>query len=355
MAENTGISWADATFNHIIGCAKVSPGCAHCYALDMMDTRYGRVKWGPNGTRSVVADEAWKNPVRWNKKAAANGIRYRVFCASLSDVFEDWDGPMVNHKGEQLFWSHSRKPHESKWHWVAESQCAGGELSLTMSGVRARLFELIDATPHLDWQLLTKRPENIMRIWRDKVGDYIPEAGLMNPQSHRSNVWLGTSVENSDYLHRIDTLKACGDLAAKLFISAEPLLGPMPTIGEYLDGIDWVITGGESGPEARPSHPDWFRSLRDQCKSAEVPFHFKQWGENLPYDNVLTKEQEACWSTATSRGNQGYFGECLVQGLHGLKTSTTPGVRPVGYAKVGVNAAGRLLDGVLHDAFPEVQ
>jgi protein gp37 len=142
--------------------------------------------------------------------------------------------------------------------------------------------------------------------------------------SLRKNVWLGTSVENADYLPRIDALKTVGGLAAVTFLSFEPLLGPMPTLGEHLDGIDWVIAGGESGPDARPTHPEWVRSVRDQCEYLTVPFHFKQWGEWLP---DTQNPRIPCDGLPRD-----YSGAC----------------------RVGTKKAGRLLDGVLHDAFPEL-
>lgn len=245
MAENSKIEWTDHTFNPWMGCTKVSPACANCYAERDFDHRYGKVKWGPTGTRVLTSDANWKKPVQWNKDAESSGVRPRVFCASLADVFEDWQGPIVDSKGN-----------------------ATGS---SMDDVREHLFRLIDATPNLDWLLLTKRPGNIVRMWFD------PDS--LNGFPYRPNVWLGASVESAEYLHRIDSLKCCGSMAAVLFLSCEPVVGPMPTLGEHIDGIDWVITGGESGPSARPADPDWFRSIRDQCAAHEVPFHFKQWGE----------------------------------------------------------------------------
>lgn len=327
MAENSKIEWTDHTFNPWMGCTKVSPACTYCYAERDMDHRYGKVAWGNKGTRVVTSDANWKKPDKWNRDAMYREIdhedesslgkdlgeyqRPRVFCASLADVFEDWDGPMTNSKGEQLFWSHSRHPHESAFHWIGEPEAAGGESPVTMSDVRLRLFALIDATQNLDWLLLTKRPENIKKMWPtedDGSGGKLAEAifgGNGRLVRRRDNVWLGTSVESSDYLYRIDTLKSCGDLASNLFISAEPVVGPMPTLGEHIDGIDWVIAGGESGPNARPADPEWYRSIRDQCLSLGIPFHFKQWGE---------------------------FNEHQV--------------------RVGKKAAGRVLDGITHDGVP---
>ncbi len=368
MAENTLISWATHTFNHVMGCTKVSPACAHCYAERDMDHRYGKVAWGPSGTRVITSDEYWRKPLSWNRDAEltvgdgpifGNVPRPRVFCASLADVFEDWKGPILNSKSEQLFWSHSRQPHESEWHWIPERECAGNETPVTMNDVRASLFALIDATPNLDWLLLTKRTENIRRFW--------PSADLFDSHSeHKAywpNVWLGTSVENQEYADkRIPELLKCRDLSSVLWLSCEPLLGALDLRsalwledqyfqyreGDNDRGIDWVVTGGESGPDARPSHPDWFRSLRDQCGAAGVPFHFKQWGE-------WVCKYEASY-TGQPFGNR--FGQLSIDGKWYGKTSDPSSNRFYGdeatMVRIGVKQSGRLLDGVLYDAFPIV-
>lgn len=276
VMENSRIEWTDHTFNPWIGCAKVSAGCKNCYAETLMDTRYGRVEWGVNGTRSRTGPDNWRKPIQWNKQAEKEGRRFRVFCASLADVFED-------------------RPELVEW--------------------RADLFKLIDATPHLDWLLLTKRPENIERMWRELNG----RGWLDDP---RQNVWLGTSVENQAAAdERIPALLRAAHLARFTFLSMEPLLGPVDLWGARYEkpnggisgavshtwkpSVDWVIVGGESGQGARAMAPEFPRRLRDECGAASVPFLFKQWGE---YD-------------AEGR-------------------------------KVGKHAAGRLLDGVEHNGFP---
>jgi len=274
MGENSKIEWTDETFNPWIGCAKVSPGCANCYAERDFDHRKGRVKWGVNGTRSRTSASYWNQPLRWNKKAAAAGVRRRVFCASLADVFED--------RAELAPW-------------------------------RAGLFALIDATPNLDWLLLTKRPENIMRL----TPSMSAHAGTHH-FAPRRNVWLGTSVENQAAADaRIPHLLACP--AAVRFLSCEPLLGHVNISGGLFtqppryngeddeepesgglwrgpsplgrDGIRWVIAGGESGPSARPFDPDWARALLSQCRTAGVPFFGKQWDKKreLP-DDLMVRE-----------------------------------------------------------------
>ena len=226
MAENSGIEWTHHTFNPWIGCTKVSAACDFCYA-EAWDKRFGGERWGPHAPRKRT--KTWGNPIKWNRQAKAEGRRFRVFCASLADVFD-------NHKSVKDEW-------------------------------RNDLFSLIEETPHLDWLLLTKRPQNIGKFegWN---GDW-PD-----------NVWLGTTVENQDEFDRRVPHLTQHRGASVLFLSMEPLLGPVDTSAQ-IGNLDWIITGGESGPNYRPANPDWFRNLRDQCASAGVPFLFKQWeGKN---------------------------------------------------------------------------
>lgn len=283
MAENSKIEWTDHTFNPWMGCTKVSPACANCYAERDFDHRYGKVQWGPTGTRVLTSDANWQKPLAWNRTAERLGVRHRVFCASLADVFEDWQGPIMSPGANPVILG-------KEW------RASNGSNRMTMDDVRLQLFDLIDRTPNLDWLLLTKRPENIKRMWPTENDGHNGRlaAAIFGKQGRlvrrRENVWLGASVESADYLGRIDTLKTCGDLASVLFLSCEPVVGPMPTLGEHIDGIDWVIAGGESGPSARPADPDWFRSIRDQCAAHEVPFHFKQWGEFDEHQNRVGKK-----------------------------------------------------------------
>jgi len=356
MAESSGISWTDGTWNPWIGCTKVSPACKFCYAERDMDHRYHRVTWGPNGTRVVTSDGNWKKPLRWNR-LAADGIcigcagkgslkggvtcdtcdgsgavdrRQRVFCASLADIFEDWKGDMLNHQGSLL----------STPTYIEGTGIGTGWTyrQVTMDDVRTKVFELWRETPHIDWLVLTKRPENIKPMGCPQL----------------PNLWLGTTVESQEYADkRIPELLKCRDLAPVLFLSCEPLVGPIEfsdvtmrsdvvsQLGKKaLSGIDWVIAGGESGPEARPSHPDWFRSLRDQCAAAGVPFHFKQWGCWV----TLHQSYEA--DEARRRGNNPGFVRIDGDGKPDPHASTI-------VYQFGVKTAGRLLDGVEHNAFPE--
>lgn len=238
MGENSAIEWTDHTFNPWIGCTKVSPGCDRCYAETLATNRLG-VAWGPHAERRRTAESTWRQPLAWNRRAEREGKRARVFCASLADVFDN----------------------QVPGQW------------------RSDLWRLIRNTPHLDWLLLTKRPQNIARMLPGPQDNCLPEWG-----DGWTNVWLGTTAENqAEADRRIPHLLAVP--AARHFLSCEPLLGPVNITRWLTDGrdqaipeLDWVIAGGESGPGARPMHPDWARSLRDQCQAAGVPFFFKQWG-----------------------------------------------------------------------------
>ncbi len=222
MSE-TNIEWADFTFNPWSGCSKISAGCAHCYAAALPPKMRRHALWGPDARRVPATDEYWRQPLAWNRAAARDGVRARVFCASTADVFED-------------------RSDLDPW--------------------RERLWRLIADTPQLDWLLLTKRPERMAR-WAAEHG-------------WPANAWAGTSVENQTAAaERVP--KLLGVPARVRFLSCEPLLGPVD-----LHGVrpDWIIVGGESGRQARPMHPDWARGLRDQAASNDVPFLFKQWGEH---------------------------------------------------------------------------
>lgn len=249
MGEYSKISWCHHTHNLAWGCVKVSDGCTNCYA-DTLSERYGFAIWGKHADRRRLSETYWKQPLKWEKRAAAAGVRERVFCSSMADVFENH--PVIN----------------------AE---------------REKLWPLIAATPYLDWLLLTKRPGNIKRF--APYGDAWPE-----------NVWLGVSVENQHWADvRIPKLL---EIPAKVrFLSVEPMLGPVnltrylsdfpsdPGVrlvggglsgSRYIPGIDWVICGGESGPQHRPLNLAWARDLRDQCSAAGVAYWFKQIGGRTP-------------------------------------------------------------------------
>jgi protein gp37 len=280
MGADSKIEWCHHTFNPWVGCTKVSPGCDNCYAEAMMDKRLGVVKWGGEPKRTSEAN--WKKPLGWNGRAKHLGARHRVFCASLADVFDN----------------------QVPVQW------------------RVDLWRLIASTPHLDWLLLTKRPQNMARMLpfdSERAG-----WGIAWPWP---NVWLGTTVENQEEAdRRIPHLLAV--TARVHFLSCEPLLGPVDLrIDNYAIAtrLNWVIAGGESGPNARPMQPDWARSLRDQCAAAGVAFHFKQWGEHHP------------------------DGERWANGGYALPSE--PG-ESVTFSKIGKSKSGRYLDGRTHDEFP---
>ena len=233
---NSKIEWTDHTFNPWWGCTRVSAACDNCYA-DSWANRLGYDNWGHRNPRRFLSEQYWKQPYAWDQNASELRVRKRVFCASMADVFE---------------WRRGLKP------W------------------REKLWQLIDDTPNLDWLLLTKRPHLVNRL--SPWGDKWPE-----------NVWLGTTVETQKWAdRRIPQL--IKNPARLHFLSCEPLLGSVD-IDSWLSSksIQWVIAGGESGPNARPSDPRWLCELRDACIASDTPFHFKQWGEWAPIDTTSNR------------------------------------------------------------------
>jgi len=264
MGTNSKIEWCDHTFNPWWGCVKVSEGCANCYA-ETFANRFGNW-WGPDAERRFFGAKHWNDPLRWNRKAERDGVRAKVFCGSMCDFLED---------------------------------------RADLKELRGALYNLIYDTPMLDWLLLTKRPENRHLLPLYWLGGGWPD-----------NAWLGVTAENQRTAdERIPLLLQTP--AAVRFVSCEPLLSEinLRRIGYEMDGIDycvdaltgdatwlerrdigselmgepgtaldWLIAGGESGPGARPMHPEWARGLRDQCQAAGVAFHFKQWGECMPHN-----------------------------------------------------------------------
>ncbi len=232
MGANSDIQWTHHTFNPWWGCQRVSPGCERCYAETFAKRLgHGTTKvalWGPTAERRLASDSYWRQPLKWNRDANAADERRRVFCASMADVFED-------------------RPELAPW--------------------RARLWELIYQTPWLDWQLLTKRPQNIARM--------VPPFWLTEP---RPNVWLGCTVEDRQRAHeRIPHLRAVR--AAVHFLSCEPLLEDLGDVD--LAGIQWLIVGGESGGKARPFDVAWARGLARQCRAAGAAPFVKQLGAHV--------------------------------------------------------------------------
>lgn len=218
MGQDTRIAWTDNTANFWMGCEKVSPGCAHCYAESLVTRRMGLRVWGPDSQRQPVQN-VWANIRRWNRRAEASRTRQRVFVMSLGDFFEDHP---------------------------------------TADNVRPEAWAAMRAAPWLDFQVLTKRPENIP--------SRLPEGW---PWPH---VWLGVSIENDAHVGRAELLRQVP--AVVHFVSAEPLLGPLPSLS--LTHIEWLIVGGESGPGYRPMDHAWARDLERRCTAAGVAFFFKQ-------------------------------------------------------------------------------
>lgn len=210
----SSIEWTDATWNPVTGCTKISPGCAHCYAERMAKRlRAMGQKNYANGFEPTLQPQMLELPLRWRRSS-------RIFVNSMSDLFHE-DVPVDYVK---------------------------------------RVFDVMRCANWHRYQILTKRSARLRALARQLPWE---------PQ-----MWMGVSVENEDYLYRIDDLSRTA--AHIKFLSLEPLLGPLPKL--HLRGIDWVIVGGESGPGARPMDPDWVRQIRDQCLRAKVPFFFKQWG-----------------------------------------------------------------------------
>lgn len=308
MADTTKIEWTATigpdgtvhpgyTFNPWIGCSKCAVGCEHCYAEADFDKRRHVAQWGPNGTRVLTSPANWKKPLAWNRKAEKLGVRLKVFCASLADVFEAFQHPMVDAEWRRLAVMQDGETA------ICESQPA-----YTMDAARRDLFALIDATPHLDWLVLTKRPENIKGMWRPRILHDDPEHGKLGTDQ-RPNVWLGTSISTqADADRNIPELLKCRDLAAKLFVNAEPLVESIDLTtccitrphemmglgGAYwcdgYAGIEWLIIGGESGPHARTCEVQWLFDIIKDCADAGVPYFVKQLGSKASVFEARTDE-----------------------------------------------------------------
>ena len=337
LAKDTKIEWATHTFNPWEGCQKVGPGCDNCYA-ESRNARFAgglAVNWGPGAPRRRTSATNWRKPLAWNAAHEAffaeHGHRQRVFCASLADWLDK----------------------EVAIEWLVD------------------LLDLIRTTPALDWLLLTKRI-GIANARLKEAGLHCVSVGrndlafwIMSWFDGRppKNIWLGVTIVNQEEANR-DITKLFSVSASKRFLSIEPLLGPVVLAscwinkgcgfgndedpaqsncfgcGGYGRGhndqcawpsqkLDWVIVGGESGRGARPMHPDWARSLRNQCKAAGVPFLFKQWGEWLPLDGMEPELRIATDKKPWRR----------IEGTRGV-------------VRVGKKAAGRKLDERTWDEVP---
>lgn len=328
MAENTKIEWVDSTFNPLWGCLKVSAGCTNCYA-EGVSHRYGHDVWGPpkSTPRRTFSANHWKEPVKWDRKAREEGVRATVFCGSMCDVGED----------------HPQ--------WVAE---------------RVKLVDLIDLTPNLCWLLLTKRPDNFMRLFDAACYELFCYGAETWLREMGDRVWVGTSVEDQENADkRIPILFTIP--AAIRFLSVEPLLGPVDlwaaryrypeghlsgAIGNWgKPGIHWVIVGGESGPDARPMQVDWARRIRDDCTAVGVPYFFKQFGEWEQGEVIDSKDYAGGKGLSFARSGHGVSYETVNASKSHLYKSANGQM----FYKTGKKANGRLLDGEEWSQFPTLQ
>lgn len=342
MSDKSGIQWTDATWNPVTGCTKVSQGCKHCYAEPMFERlamNEGTVYTGRKFTDVVCHSERLVQPLRWARGRV-------IFVNSMSDLF------------------HESVPFE----------------------FIASVFAVMGVTCRHTYQILTKRPDRMLAFfdwvheevglseWAadERIRDHWPEGvpweryDNCGPAYPYQNVWLGVSVEDQATAdERIPKLLETP--AAVRFISAEPLLGPVDLMrhgmmaparsnperpwygqGEQIN-LDWVIAGGESGPKARPCHPDWIRSLRDQCAAAGVPFWFKQWGSWVPWD--VKNDPDLGRRTHRMRVRPGRLlkpdGTWHKGGQDTTRCQLT--------AWVGKKVAGNTLDGEIHEAAPPIE
>ncbi len=353
MSDRTGIEWADATWNPVGGCARISPGCEHCYAEQRVAPRlhaqghpvykdavaqHADGQWRFTGTMTMAPkhDAVWTQPARWRKPCV-------IFPCSTSDLF------------------HERR----------------SEADID------QVFAAMAVAPQHRYLVLTKRSDRMREYIETKIRKApqwvsLPaiEGRVLLPYEGGwpSYIWLGTSAEDQQHLARIYNLLHTP--AVGHFVSLEPLLGPadlteiehvpghclhalLGLIAEpdgtcsHVKGLDWVIAGGESGPGARPMHPDWVRQIRDQCAAFDVPFHFKQWGAWLPWE----PDQPPCWAAQNGQCEDRHtlfpadfdHADNWDDGLWAL-----PDAGQAAFQRVGKKAAGRLLDGRTHDAYPEM-
>lgn len=309
MGENSKIEWTDHTFNGWIGCTKIDPLCDGCYAeRDNNFRKWNGGEWGPGAPRQLTSESNWRNPFKWDRAAQESGQRKRVFAFSLADVF-DAEGPL---------WPQLRP--------LPNQPCASG-----YAGHRAIdvfFHHVVAKAPHLDWLILTKRYE--------RAADYLDRLWGSDPWPNVSIVFSAGTQKRLIQAANVFTQFR----AIVKGVSTEPLLEPLEF--EFDSGINWVIVGGESGPNARPIHPEWVRSIRDQCQSAKIPFFFKQWGEWTPGENVSDNRQYPVQS-------YGVDGQWRVDSDDWISEANNG---PLMY-RVGKKAAGRLLDGREWNDFPK--
>lgn len=320
MGDKSKIEWTDATWNPVTGCTRVSEGCRNCYIERTPAFRIQRRKFEHGTTGVQLHPDRLDQPLKWKRPR-------RIFVNSLSDLF------------------HEDVPDE----------------------FIARVFQVAALTPEHTYQILTKRPERMLKWATDESaralvieaeGDADWKAVPWLHSWPLPNIWLGVSIENQKTAgERIPLLLQTP--AAVRFVSAEPLLGPVSfrwaqweplsrdRVTNHLDGLrrlDWIIVGGESGPGARPMHPDWARSIRDQCQAAGVPFFFKQWGEWAAIGQMPNGETPGCSDYHRNASS-------VVLHRDGQQNLTyPPGAMTM--LKIGKKFAGSMLDGREHKEWP---
>ncbi len=363
MADRSKIEWTDATWNPVLGCSPISPGCTICYAMRLAGTRLKNHRSRVGLTRPSKAGPVWNGKVRFYAEALLQPLRWRrprhVFVVAHGDLF------------------HEAVPDD----WIDQ------------------VFAVMALAPQHTFQVLTKRAERMRAYLQpfdqrraDSLGTRVIELGYHGPLEclrwPLPNVWLGVSVE--DQARADERIPLLLDTPAALrFLSAEPLLGPIDLTalhatfgvdrlddddwrfdalsGEHwfqddlgyrqsgdgpdLGTLDWIIAGGESGDGSRPMHPAWARSLRDQCAAAGVPFFFKQWGDWVDWQQFGATR----WKNTTPQ-HPSYKGPCFGT-FHGGEQHfsgpfETRHEASCIFARKGKREAGRLLDGVLHDGMP---
>lgn len=325
MADETKISWCDRTMNFWIGCAKTSPGCANCYA--QVDTfartqrSRGRELWGPKADRHRTSRANWRKPLAWNEQQWVECIScgWRGKWDRSYDEDDSCPDCSAQHlNGEPILKATRQRVFVSSLSDICEDH------PQILPEWRAEIASMVISCANLDWLFLTKRPENFNRLWQQWFDFYLPTGSTGSlPQ----NLWVGTTAENQEAADkRVPELMRIN--AKTRFLSCEPLLGHIgfnasAELRAGFEKINWLIAGGESGSKARPMHPAWARSLRDQCAEAAIPFHFKQLGE---------------WGTDPRAG-------------HSTATLVCNG-EPM--FKIGKKNTGHLLDGKEYLEFPRI-
>ena len=334
MADKTHIEWTDATWNVITGCSVISPGCTNCYAMKLAGTRLKNHPTRAGLTIDSKAGPVWNGEVRFNESMLLDPLRWRrprnIFVCAHGDLF------------------HEAVPDE----WID------------------RVFTVMALAPQHTFQVLTKRPERMREYIVKNPGfnirtsmQSIKRQAVIDMTWPLPNVLLGVSVEDQPRAdERRDHLGTLAWHGWRTFVSYEPALGPVDWTG--WDFLKWMISGGESQPGARPSHPDWHRAARDFCAANSIPYLFKQWGDWLPFGQSGFYAWDAANRSSQAQAKQwrGFArlvtksGSVSVDWKVGpLLTAASIGGERRLCVKIGKSRAGRLLDGVEHNGMPEAQ